>query len=109
MLKTTVAFAALAMLSQIANATPISNSASGLTSPAVTITFDEHVLPVGSSVTNQYSDLGVTFSPNLYYSSQTGFPNIIGKTVTNFGSGPDVFQFSLNFLLGSKMSGINQL
>lgn len=100
MFKKTVAFAALVMLSQISNATPISNSTSGLTAPAVTITFDEHVLSVQSAVTNEYSDLGVIFSPNLYYSSQTGFPNIVGNTVTNFdyGSGPDVFQFSLNFL-----------
>ena len=98
MFKKTVAFAALVILSQISNATPISNSTSGLTSPAVTITFDEHVLPVQSAVTNEYSDLGVIFSPNLYYSSQTGFPNITGNTVTNFGIGSSVFQFSINFV-----------
>ena len=77
-------------------ATPISNSATGLASPATTITFDEHALSVGESVTNQYSDLGVTFTPNLYYSSQTGFPNIVGNTITNFH--PEIPQFSLNFL-----------
>lgn len=101
MLKKTVACAALAMLSQISNATPISNSTNGLASPEATITFDEHVLAIGSAVTNEYSDLGVTISPNLYYSSQTGFPNITGNTLANwsdFGGGPDVFQLSLNFL-----------
>ena len=94
MFKKILVVAGLSMLSTIANATPISNSVSGLASPALTITFDEHLLPAGSSVTNEYSDLGVTFSPNLYYSSYPGFPN----NVTNFGSGPNVFQFSLNFL-----------
>lgn len=101
MIKKMIAVAGLAMFSQISSATPISNSASGLASPLTTITFDEHVLATDAPVTNEYSDLGVTFSPNLYYSAQTGFPNIDGNTLTNFtdsGSGPDVFQFSLNFL-----------
>lgn len=99
-----LAVAGLALLSQIANATPISNSEEGLESPVVTITFDEHEFDIGSPVTNEFSDLGVTFFPNLYYSSQTddedadAFPNITGNDVTNFGSGPDVFQFSLMFL-----------
>lgn len=98
MLKKIVALA-LAFSCQTSYAATIANSANGLALPASTITFDEHVLLSGSSVTNEYADLGVTFSPNLYYSSQTGFPNITGNTVTNFGSGSDVFQFSLNFLV----------
>lgn len=100
MFKKILAITALTMLSQIANATTISNSASGLASPAVTITFDEHVLATNSSVTNQYSDLGVTFSPYLYYSPQTtGFPNIVGNDVGNFSGGnPDPMQFTINFL-----------
>ena len=81
-----------------ANAATIVASTTGLAAPAVVLTFDEVVLPVGSSVTTEYSSSGVTFSPNLYYSSQTGFPNVVGNTITNFGAGPDVFQFSLNFL-----------
>jgi hypothetical protein len=100
MFNKTLAVAALALLSQAAYATAISNSTTGFASPIVTITFDEHVLPVQSAVTSQYADLGVTFSPNLYYSSQIDeFPNITGNNVSNFnfiGDG-DVFQFSLNF------------
>jgi len=89
----------VASLCSSAFATPISHSATGIASPAETITFDEHVLPTSDPVTTQYADLGVTFSPNLYYSSQTGFPNIIGNTSTNFGNGPNIFQFSINFLM----------
>lgn len=83
-----------------ANAIPIFNS-TGLTSPATTITFDEHLLPTNSIVTTEYSDLGVTFSPNLYYSAQTGFPNITGNTITNFSFNSDslVPDFSINFLV----------
>lgn len=73
-------------------------NSTGLTSPQSTITFDEHLLTTGSVVTSEFSDLGITFSPGLYYSSQTGFPNITGNTVTNFGSGSDIFDFSINFL-----------
>lgn len=79
------------------HATLIFNT-TGLLSPESTITFDEHILSTGATVTNEYSDLGITFSPNLYYSSQTGFPNITGNTVTNFGSGNQVGSFSINFL-----------
>ena len=83
-----------------ASATPINASATGLTSPLVTITFDEHVLAASAVVTTEYSDLGVTFSPNLFYSPQTGFPNINGNDVGNFspsGDGP-IDPFSINFL-----------
>ena len=102
MIKKMIAVAGLAMFSQIADATPIFNSASGLASPLSTITFDEHVLATNAAVTNEYSDLGVTFSPNLYYSAQTTpFPNIDANNLTNFtdpDNGASVFQFSLNFL-----------
>ena len=83
-----------------ANAIPVFNS-TGLISPDTTITFDEHLLPTNSIVTTEYSDLGVTFSPNLYYSAQTNFPNITGNTITNFSfnSDPLVPDFSINFLV----------
>ena len=72
----------------------------GIASPALTITFDEHVLPTGSSVTNEYSDLGVTFSPNVYYSPQV-FPtfNIDGTTVGNFNfnGAPIIVPFDIVF------------
>ena len=45
-------------------------NSTGIASPATTITFSEHVLATGANVTTQYSDLGVTFSPNLFYSPQ---------------------------------------
>jgi len=45
-------------------------NSTGIANPAVTITFSEHVLATGANVTTQYSDLGVTFSPNLFYSPQ---------------------------------------
>src|SRR2546430_443905 len=62
-----------------ATATPINASAIGLASPVSIITFDEHVLAANTPLTNQYADLDVTFSPNLFYSPQTGgFPNING-------------------------------
>lgn len=87
----------LCMGSVTAHAAAIFN-ATGLSSPASTITFGEHSQTTASAVTNEFSDLGVTFSPNLYYSTQTGFPNIFQHTVTNFGDGADVFDFSINFL-----------
>jgi hypothetical protein len=82
-----------------AEGSPIIGSATGLSSPVQTITFDEHILSMNSVVTNQYSDLGVTFSPNLYYSPQTGYPNINGNDLGNFtfnGDGP-VTSFTLTF------------
>src|SRR5438874_13830194 len=85
MLKTTL-FGVFAVLAGAwhASATPITNSLTGLTSPTTTITFDEHVLAANSTVTNQYADLDVTFSPNVYYDPQTGFPNINGNDIGNF-------------------------
>ena len=85
----------------VAAAAPISGSPTGLASPELTITFDEHILTPGDVLTNQYADLGLTFTPNLFYSCQEGFDNITGNTATSFGcfgSGGDrVFSFSLKF------------
>jgi len=59
----------------------------GLSNPAQTITFDEFVFTTGTSITNQYSSLGVTFSPNLFYSPNTSiFPNMNGNRLGNFWS-----------------------
>lgn len=69
----------------------INGAATGLSNPGQTITFDEHVFPMNTVITNQYADLGVTFSPNVFYSPQNGFPNITGNDVGNFtftGQGP---------------------
>lgn len=67
-----------------AHANIIDLSPTGIASPAVTITFDEHVLATNTSVTNQYADLGVTFSPNVFYSPQTNFGHVQGNDVGNF-------------------------
>jgi hypothetical protein len=81
------------------NATPIIASSTGLSNPVYTITFDEHVLAMNSSVTTQYSDFGVTFSPNLYYSPQTGFGHVQGNDLGNFQSFSSAFinPFSISF------------
>jgi hypothetical protein len=44
-------------------------SGSGLASPAATISFSESVFGAGTTITNQFSSLGVTFSPYLIYQS----------------------------------------
>ena len=62
--------AALAILVAFpASAATIVASPSGVANPAVTLTFEEVNPGVGSLVTNQYGNLGVTFSPGLKYSS----------------------------------------
>ena len=53
-------------------ATSIVNN-SGLASPAQTITFSEFVFPSLTPITDQYSSLGVTFSPGMFYDPQPGF------------------------------------
>ena len=76
----------------------INGSATGINSPATTITFDEVVLPQGTAVTNQFAASGVSFSPQMYYSPQTGFPNINGNDVGNWwGSSPLQFSVTLAF------------
>jgi hypothetical protein len=76
----------------------IISAATGLASPTSTITFDEIVLNTGALVSNQYAGLGVSFSPSVLYSPQTGFSNIQGNDVGNFfnGSSP-VDPVTLNF------------
>jgi hypothetical protein len=67
-----------------ANALSLQNS-TGLASPDQTITFDEFVVSQDASITNEYSSLGVTFSPNLYFDTQYNFPNITPNSLSNFG------------------------
>lgn len=45
----------------------------GIPSPATTITFSEFTFPTGTSITNQYASLGVTFSPGMFYNVQPVF------------------------------------
>ena len=104
---------AISLSAVTAQAASISGGSSGLASPAQTITFDEILLTPNSSVTNEYSSLGVTFSPNLYYSPQTGFPNITGNTLGNFdwnnNSATQIDQFSLNFLATQSSVAFNMV
>jgi hypothetical protein len=86
-----LAVLALGVAATGARADDIIASATGLASPAQTLTFDEIVLPMNTSVTNQYAGLGVSFSPDVFYSPQTNFGNVQGNDIGNFsfaGGGP---------------------
>jgi hypothetical protein len=90
----TAAAMAVAAFAYAADSTAgqIVNSATGLSSPDTTITFDEVVLPSSTPLTNQYSALGVTFS-NLFYRTQPLFsPNLASPLAVNFG--PDFIGFN---------------
>ncbi len=82
----------------VASATII-ESFTGLSSPESTITFDEFGIGSGTSITSQYSSLGVAFSPNLIQNAQMSyFPNIDAYNLGNFSSN-DVFDpFNIEFL-----------
>jgi len=73
-----------AVMATSAKADEIIASATGLSSPTQTLTFDEIILPMNTSVTNQYAGLGVSFTPNVFYSPQTGFGNVQGNDIGNF-------------------------
>jgi|SRR5579859_5464161 len=95
----------LLLIAGNANADQIIASSTGLASPTQTLTFDEVILPMNTVVTTQYSGLGVSFSPNVYYSPQTNFGNVQGNDIGNFtftGNGPiDPVTFSF----GSALNG----
>jgi hypothetical protein len=61
------------------------NNSTGISSPAETITFSEHSLPQNTSVTTQYSDLGVTFQ-SMFYNPD---PNTFGHDINP----PDIGNF----------------
>jgi hypothetical protein len=83
-----------------AHAAPIIN-ATGIASPATTITFEEFVFASGTPLTNQYASLGVTFT-GATYDPRPGFTGvgISGRTAGNFvlSSGVTTNPFSINFL-----------
>ena len=77
------------------------NNTTGIVSPAQTITFDELVFANNTTITLQYSSLGATFSPNLYYdpsgkNAYNSVPNISGNYLANFYPGY-VDPFNINF------------
>ena len=92
-----------------ARAGAINDSATGLASPAQTITFSEINLPTDTAVTTQYSSLGVSFSPNVYYDPQLGFgftndignftfptqPAVVNPLVMSFSSPESAVAFQM--------------
>jgi hypothetical protein len=99
---------ALSMLATGAANAAFFNNSTGLPSPSQTIDFSEHAFADNTVITNQFSDLGVTFSPNLYYQNifpnppgpPFDVPNSTGADLTNFITGPGtglVNPFSINF------------
>lgn len=79
--RASVVVALLAGIATGIDAAPIINN-TGLASPGVTITFDEHVFATETLITNQYADLGVEFDPGLYYDVQPIF--FPGHFLANF-------------------------
>ena len=63
----------LGMAIERVEAATIQNN-SGVSDPELTITFDEIVLPPGTPLSDQYSELGVVFSPDLFYNPD---PNVL--------------------------------
>jgi len=57
----------------IARAGQIDGSATGLASPTSTIDFTEIALAPNTVLTTQYSGLGVSFSPNVYFDAEVAF------------------------------------
>jgi len=90
--------AALVTVSSVAQAQFFVNTF-GLTSPISTVTFSEFAFAQGTSITNEFSSLGVTLSPGLQYNSQGGtfgFSGITGDYVGNNG-GQFINPFSILF------------
>lgn len=75
----------------------------GLAAPDQTITFSEHTFPQATVITTQFSDLGVTFTPNLYYdvADWNGIGHVVGASLTNYdpqaGNPIPNNPFSINF------------
>ncbi len=73
-------------------------SATGISNPVYTVTFDEHVLPTGAPVTTQFQDVGVTFAPELFYALIGGnMPNITGRGLVNSAASQVQNPFSVKF------------
>ncbi len=73
-------------------------SATGIPNAVYTVTFDEHVLPNGASVTTQFQDVGVTFAPELFYTVIAGnIPNITGHGLVNSAASQLQNPFSVKF------------
>ena len=83
------AFLACVLLAQPAAATMLAGSSTPIASPDETIGFDEVALGGGTTVTDQFSSLGITFgAPGVSYATRvSGRPNFSGPAVLKFGGG----------------------
>lgn len=86
------AIVALSAICATANVAPaqaatINGAATGLATPATTITFGEVALAANTPLTNQFAAQGVTFSGGAYYTPQPyNTANFSGANVGNFPS-----------------------
>jgi hypothetical protein len=83
------AFLACVMLAQPAAATMLAGSSTPIASPDETIGFDEVALSTGTTVTDQFASLGITFgAPGVSYdTSVSARPNFSGPAVLKFSGG----------------------
>jgi hypothetical protein len=89
--------AVLASFASVAAAAPVNGSSTGLSAPAVTVTFDEHVFEPDTLVTTQYADVGVTFvadggSTAMFYDpadSDGPYGSVGGHYIGNYHSDGD--------------------
>jgi hypothetical protein len=94
-----------------ATAGNIISSNTGLSSPAITITFSEIVLADNTLLTNQYAGLGVTFSGGYYYNGCPTCvdppPNGMKPQISDFpGSSTDLGSLLTTISLSSPSNGI---
>jgi hypothetical protein len=74
----------------------IAGSATGLASPAYTITFEEYPIVQNTPITTQYASLGASFSSGIYYDPQPGF--FPDHSLGNFAFVDDVVQTTPVFI-----------
>ncbi len=75
------------MVASVAQASQINAASTGISQPAITLSFDEVVLPDSTALTNQYAAYGVSFS-GLFYNPCSGCVTLPAK--------PDVGNFSFS-------------
>jgi hypothetical protein len=90
------AFLACVMLAQPAAATMLAGSSTPIASPDQTIGFDEVALAGGTTVTDQFAGLGITFAaPGVSYATSVSpRPNFSGPAVLKFSGGSVSILFS---------------
>lgn len=100
LLKTVMVSMGLVLAAGSAQAVTIDSAATGLANAGTTIDFSEGGLANGTLVTNQFSGLGISFSPAMTLLTRVSpRPNFTGPALVNFAGNPfTVFNpFSINF------------